>query len=225
MQPIHESPHQTPRRNHGLAGNFREFPHHWDPYNGDQWPEALDGHQLCDQQVLYQQLVAEEETGGHQHSQELRVQQLHHGSTGTSARRKGRSHQSHLWLNHMGIWMDMDGYGWIWGYMDGYNGHLNLEIKRHLKSTGGWRFHITQYSHSPLERLWYLCVLSRPSFQPSALLWHARRVQRKAAETCKRKAKAENCHNKMHSTWQQLGLAFVSEKLPWHFLNQLSKQK
>ena len=123
------------------------------------------------------------------------------------------------------IWMDMDGYGWIWGYMDGYNGHLNLEIKRHLKSTGGWRFHITQYSHSPLERLWYSCVLSRPSFQPSALLWHARRVQRKAAETCKRKAKAENCHNKMHSTWQQLGLAFVSEKLPWHFLNQLSKQK
>ena len=69
----------------------REFPHHWDPYNGDQWPEALDGHQLRDQQVLHQQLVSEEETGGHQHSQELRVQQLHHGSTGTSARRKGRS--------------------------------------------------------------------------------------------------------------------------------------
>ena len=37
---------------------------------------------------------------------------------------------------------DMDGYGWIWMDMDGYNGHLNLEIKRHLKSTGGWRWTI-----------------------------------------------------------------------------------
>ena len=62
-----------------------ESPHHWEIRTIEMGiNEALDGHQLADQQVLHQQLVAEEETGGHQYSQQLRVQQLHHGCTGTS---------------------------------------------------------------------------------------------------------------------------------------------
>ena len=56
-------------------------------------------------------------------------------------------------------------------------------------------------SSSPASSSATRCDVSSSSIALRAASWHASSVQRKAAETCSKKAKAENCHRRIHSTW------------------------